>query len=102
MTTFLSAQYLVTQRLDCFSWIYDWDITKNKLDLGDRDIIFKITTIEKLKIHGWGTSVFYENTVTGFLMFLYLLEVPYRGTSNECPQHMFLQRRKKKKTILFD
>ena len=48
-----------------FSWIYNWDLTKNWLDFGDLDLIFKITAVEKLKIHGMGTS-FYENTVTSF------------------------------------
>ena len=40
------------------SWIYNWDITKNWLDIGDLDLIFKVTVIETLKSHGRGTSVF--------------------------------------------
>ena len=31
---------------------------------GDPDLIFKVTVVKKLKIHGRGTSVFSENTVT--------------------------------------
>ena len=46
-----------------FSWIYYWDITKNCLDFGDLDLIFKVTAVEKLNIHSGGTSVFSENTV---------------------------------------
>ena len=38
----------------------------NWLDFGDFDLNFKITEVEKLLIHGWGTSVFSENTVTSF------------------------------------
>ena len=45
-------------------WLYNWDITKNWLDFGDIDLIFKVTAVEKLRIHGWGTSVFSENTIT--------------------------------------
>ena len=47
-----------------FVWIYNWDITKNWFDFGDLDLIFSVTAEEKLKIHGEGTSVFSENTVT--------------------------------------
>ena len=36
------------------------------LEFGDLDLIFKVTTVEKLKIHGLGTSIFSENTVTSF------------------------------------
>ena len=32
-----------------YTGIY-WDITKNLLDFGDHDIIFKVTAVEKLKI----------------------------------------------------
>ena len=52
-----------------FSWIYNWDITKNWPDFNALDLIFKATEWEKLKIHGWGTSVFSENTVTSFCCF---------------------------------
>ena len=38
--------------LSKFLWIYNWDITNNRLDFGDLDLIFKITALEKLKIHG--------------------------------------------------
>ena len=50
--TFLPAQYFVTQWLDFtkFSWLCNWDITKNWLDFGDLDLIFKVTAVEKLKI----------------------------------------------------
>ena len=41
-----------------------WDITKKCLDFGDLDLIFKVTAVEKLKIQGWWTSVFSENTIT--------------------------------------
>ena len=33
-----------------FSWIYNWVITKNWLDFIELGLIFKITTVEKLKI----------------------------------------------------
>ena len=36
----------------------------NQLDFCDLDLIFKVTASEKQKIHGGGTSVFSENTVT--------------------------------------
>ena len=60
--TSLSAQYLVSQWLD--SRIYHWDITKNQLDFDDLDlhVIFKVTAVDRLKIHGWRTSVFSENS----------------------------------------
>ena len=31
--------------------MYIWDLTKNWLGFGDLDLIFKITAVEKLKIH---------------------------------------------------
>ena len=32
--------------------MYNWDITENLiLDFGDLDLIFKVTAVEKLKIH---------------------------------------------------
>ena len=46
-------------------------MTKNLLDFGDLDFIFKVTAVEKLKIHGWGTSVFSENTITSYPKNLY-------------------------------
>ena len=46
------------------SWIYNWDITKNRLDFGDLYLIFKVVAGEKLKINSWGTSVFSESTIT--------------------------------------
>ena len=39
-----------------FSWLYNWDIAKNWLDFGGLDLIFKVTAVEKLKIHSWRTS----------------------------------------------
>ena len=30
--------------------VNNWDITKNWLDFGDYDLIFKVTAVEKLKI----------------------------------------------------
>ena len=37
------------------SWIYIWDITKNLLDFGDPDLIFKVTAVEQLKFRSmWG------------------------------------------------
>ena len=50
-----------------FSWIYNWVITKNRLDFGDLDLIFKVTAVEKMIIQGEGTSVFSENTVIVYL-----------------------------------
>ena len=46
------------------SWIYNLDITECWFDLVDLDLIFKVTAVDKLKIHGGGTSVFSENTDT--------------------------------------
>ena len=40
--------------LNIFSWIHNWDITKNWSDFGDFDLMFKVTAVEKLKIYGWG------------------------------------------------
>ena len=34
--------------------MYNWDTPKNLLDSGDLDIIFKVTAVEKLKIHYGG------------------------------------------------
>ena len=67
--TFLSAQYLVNQRLDShqFSRTYNWDIAKNLLDFGYLDLIFKITAAEKLKILLGTSSNFSENTVTSLI-----------------------------------
>ena len=53
-----------------FPCINHWDITQNWLDFGDIDLIFKVTAIEKLKIHGWRTSVFSENMVATVLQLL--------------------------------
>ena len=44
--------------------MYNRDITKNLLDFGNLDTIFKVTALEELKICGFGTSVFSENTFT--------------------------------------
>ena len=54
-----------------FLYIYNWDITKKCLDFDDLDfdLIFKVTAVEKLKIHGGGTSVFSENTNTSTFVF---------------------------------
>ena len=55
-----------------FSWIYNWNRTINSLNFGDLGLIFMVTAVEKLKIHGGGgggggwTSVFCENTVTSY------------------------------------
>ena len=38
---------------------------------GDLDLIFKVTVVERLKIRGWGRSVFSEHTVAGF-------DIPYK------------------------
>ena len=38
------------------------------LDFGDLDLIFKITALEKLKNHGFATSVFSEKTFTSYLL----------------------------------
>ena len=71
-----------------FLWIYNWDITKNWLDFGDLDLIFKVTAVEKLKIHFGGTSVFSENTVTNFLLSTVVFMISY---SNECSRRTYLQ-----------
>ena len=47
-----------------FSWIYNWDITKNRVDFGD-DLIFKVTAVAKLKIHGGG-HLFSMKTFTSY------------------------------------
>ena len=58
-----------------FSWLYNWDIRKNWLVFSNLDLIFKVTAVEKLKIHSGGggvcgeggdgrASVFSKNTVT--------------------------------------
>ena len=44
--------------------MYNRDITKDWLDFGDHDLIFKVTAVEKLKIRRLGTFVFSENTFT--------------------------------------
>ena len=36
-------------------------------DFGHLDLIFKVSAVEKIKVHDWGTSVFSENTVASFL-----------------------------------
>ena len=41
----------------------------NLKDFGDLDLIPKAMSVEKLKIHGLGLSVFSEITITGFLVF---------------------------------
>ena len=41
-----------------FSSIYIREITKNWLDFGDLDLMFKVPAVGKLKIHGGGTSGF--------------------------------------------
>ena len=55
-----------------YSWIYNLDMTKNWLDIGDLDLIFNVTTVEKLKIHGevrgWGGGgVLWGRVCTCFL-----------------------------------
>ena len=51
-----------------FHWLHNRDIIKTLLwlDYGDLDQIFKVTAVEKGKIHGWGTFVFSENIVSNF------------------------------------
>ena len=74
VTPFLSAQYLVNQWLDSYQIFMDIHLRhskkkqqqknkqkKNWLDFGDPDLIFKVIAVEKLKIRGWGTSLFSEN-----------------------------------------
>ena len=46
--------------------MYIWDIPKNWLDF-DINLIFKVAAVEKLKLHGAGTYVFSEITVTTFM-----------------------------------
>ena len=68
----LSASQFLVCRISCepvvgflpnFSWIYNWDITKNWLDFGYLDLIFKVTAIEKLKILGVGRPLFSLKTL---------------------------------------
>ena len=40
-----------------------------ELDFDDLDLIFKVTAVEKLKIHGLGISVFSENTIASLFNF---------------------------------
>ena len=40
-----------------------WDITKNRLEFGGLDLIFRVTAVEKLKNHSGVISVFSKNTV---------------------------------------
>ena len=63
-----------------FSWIYNWDTTKNWLDFGDLDLISKVTAVEKLKIRSWGTAVFSENTVISFFCCLTSVCSPAQST----------------------
>ena len=60
--------------LSNFLRIYNWDITKNWLDFSDLDLIFKVTAVEKLKIHGGCTSVFSKNPVTIFSYYYLFLK----------------------------
>ena len=43
--------------------MYNWDQMKVCLNFGDVDLIFKVTAVEKLKIHGGEITVFSENTI---------------------------------------
>ena len=48
-----------------FSWIFNWDITKNRIEFGDLDLLVKVTAAEK----PWKFLIawhFSENTVTSF------------------------------------
>ena len=51
-----------------FSWIWNWDISKYWLDFGDLDLIFKVTAVEKLKIHGGGHLFSLKMTATSYHM----------------------------------
>ena len=44
----------MNQFLDSYQnfMMYNWDITKKHSDFGDLDLIFEVTAVEKLKIHG--------------------------------------------------
>ena len=53
--------------------MYNLDIIKNWLDFDDLDLIFKVTGVEKLKIQGVRTSVFFENTVSSYRIKLILM-----------------------------
>ena len=55
----------------------NWNLTKNWMDFGDLDLIFKVTVVEKLKIQGGGTSVFSENIVTSFTSCLIFYAKPH-------------------------
>ena len=39
---------------------------KDMIRFGNLHLIFKVTAVEKLKIHCWGTSIFSENMITSF------------------------------------
>ena len=43
--------------LTTFSWIYNWDITRNWLYFGDLDLFFQVEAVEKLKIHSAGRGM---------------------------------------------
>ena len=70
-----------------FSWLGNWDKKKKKkwLDFSDLDLIFKVTAVQKLKIHGrgdpfslWEASVFSDNTVTRWACTVYIChEIPF-------------------------
>ena len=61
----------------------------------DLDLIFKVTAVEKLKIHSVGTSVFSENIVLIFLFLHENIVALIRSASNDYPQLMFSWRNKK-------
>ena len=67
-----------------FSRTYNWDITKKWLDFDDLDLLYKATAVEELKIYGWGTSIFSENTnIYWFFFFNFSMEtcIPYINAS---------------------
>ena len=58
--TFLSAQYLVNQSLDSYQIYLDIYFGHDKIliGVGDIDLIFKVTAVEKVKIHDRGDISF--------------------------------------------
>ena len=50
------------------SWVYNLYITKNSLDFGDLDQIFKVTAVEKLKIYDRGHLFSWKTVLLVFIV----------------------------------
>ena len=55
--------------------MYNWDTTKNVLDFGDLDLIFKLTAVEKLKIHDGGHLFSLKTLLLVFLFWCYCYDL---------------------------